>query len=126
MRITQFKKAIEIASKNPGGMGYGFKLYSLNHYSRYNDYLYGLESFVLRRLIEQGVGGLFCFIIVFTYILKYFLSGIKRRKKYLHCTGVMFCYLLCVFMTDMQGISWLLLISMVVLYKSVPQNCLKY
>lgn len=126
MRVTQFKKAIEIASKNPGGMGYGFKLYSLNHYSRYNDYLYGLESFVLRRLIEQGVGGLLCFIIVFAYISKYFLSGIKKRKTYLHCACVMFCYLLCVFMTDMQGISWLLLISMIILYKSVPQNCLKY
>lgn len=81
MRLEQFDVATKIAFKNLGGEGYGYKLYSLQHYSQYNSDLYGLESFVIRELVEKGWLGLICFLWMFYLLYSYAISEVNAQDK---------------------------------------------
>lgn len=123
MRLKQFEVAIDIASKNLGGEGYGYKLYSLDHYSIYNSDLYGLESIVVRKLVEQGWLGLMCFLWLYFLLYIYLISGLGKEEKF-KWFAYSCSYFVCILMTDIQGISWTLFFSLMLLYKASIKHCL--
>lgn len=124
MRLTQFNVATNIASKNLGGEGYGYKLYSLQHYSKYNSDLYGLESFIVRELVEQGWLGLMCFLWLFYLLYTYAISkvNIQDKPKWF---AYFSSYFLCILMTDIQGISWILFFTLILLNKVSKNHLIK-
>ena len=124
MRLAQFNVATDIALNNLGGEGYGYKLYSLQHYSKYNSDLYGLESFVIRELVEQGWLGLICFLWLFYLLYTYAISSINTQDK-TKWFAYFSSYFLCILMTDIQGISWVLFFTLILLNKVSNNHLIK-
>ena len=124
MRLAQFNVATDIALNNLGGEGYGYKLYSLQHYSKYNSDLYGLESFVIRELVEQGWLGLICFLWLFYLLYTYAISSINTQDK-TKWFAYFSSYFLCILMTDIQGISWILFFTLILLNKVSNNHLIK-
>lgn len=123
MRLEQFDVATKIAFKNLGGEGYGYKLYSLQHYSQYNSDLYGLESFVIRELVEKGWLGLICFLWMFYLLYSYAISEVNAQDKY-KWFAYFISFFICILMTDIQGISWTLFFLLILLNKVSKRNYL--
>ena len=123
MRLRQLDVAMDIALKNFGGEGYGYKLYSLDHYSKYDSDLFGLESVLVRELVEQGWLGFIIFLWLYYLLYTYIVSGQNKegKSKWLAC---FFSYFICILMTDIQGISWTLFFSLILLYKTPIKNCM--
>ena len=122
MRILQFQTALELGCTNPiGGLGYEYQMYVADHPSKADSRLFGLESVIFKRAVEQGIIGIFCFFFTLTFILKYLMMGVSDRERYL-VLGYFFSFIVSICMTGSQSISWTLFLILIVLYKSESRN----
>ena len=117
MRIRQLEVSIEKASSSIGGLGFNYQLYTLDNYRKADDELYGLESIVFKKLVEQGFLGLIFFgytnILLFNYIRKN-----ERNSERKLITGFFCSYLATIIITGIQGGTWPLFFSILLLYKN--------
>jgi hypothetical protein len=104
MRQDQFSSSLNIAIRNPVGVGYNYQMYSLEHDFAIAD-LYGLESVVFKLLVEQGIFALVIFLFIYFKYYKYNIIQNCQDNKIsmrLYFVG----YLICILITGIQGISW--------------------
>lgn len=105
MREEQFLEAWDIAEKHIGGYGYQYQFYILDTIYE-NTTLRGLESVLLKTLVEQGFLGIVIFVFLYflfaLYVTKYSSSGKGRFIVW----GYFVSYLCSITMTGVQG-TWI-------------------
>lgn len=125
MRIRQFEVSIEKAASSIGGLGYNYQLYTLNNYRKADDELYGLESVIFKKFVEQGFIGMIVFIYTTTLLLKYARRNEKHKEKVL-ITGFFCSYIATISITGIQGETWPLFFVIILLFKNrnkISNNC---
>ena len=112
MRSNQLEESINIAMNNPFGIGYDYQSYARKTEKKISDELMGLESLFFKKLVEQGLVGLFAFFIclwlLYVEIRRYILIKKERFKLFAFTFG----YLASITFTGVQGVSWHMFISL--------------
>lgn len=104
MRQIQLQESYKMISNNPlCGVGYDYEYYN----KRNNTHeLWGMESILFKKLVEQGFLGLFIFFLVyFTYY--HFLKNLFVKSEELKLfLGYTLSYLVSIIATGIQGGTW--------------------
>lgn len=107
MRYTQLQKTVDITMKNPlAGVGYNYQYFVLDSNRSLDNDLMGLESIIIKILIEQGFTGLFVFFYIFNLLRIYFLKKEKEEKNKILLNGYFISFLISILFTGIQGNSY--------------------
>lgn len=118
MRIRQLEVSVEKAATSAiGGLGFNYQLYTLNNYRKADDELYGLESIVFKKLVEQGFLGLLIFIYTTILLYKYVRKN-KIYKERILIAGFFCSYIATIAITGIQGGTWALFFVIILLIKN--------
>lgn len=100
MRSEQLEATLDIASKNSiGGLGYN----SVQYFSSSSfDRMYGFESVLFRKIVEQGILGFICFCLSLYIFTKWIFKHISKEKKVLWL-GYFTSYFLSIVFTGIQN-----------------------
>lgn len=129
MRQSQMDAVSNLVSSSPiAGLGFNFQYYVLENSSASIAALRGMESIVIKKLVEQGIGGLICFCLVLWFLYKEATKKISNRADYLCLAGFFISFVTSACFTGIQGGSWVFWVSFVFVlshyYKSF-ENALK-
>ena len=118
MRKSQMEATFEYIATNPiAGVGYNYQYYSLENVNVANKALWGMESILYKKLVEQGLLGftIFCFLIFLIYQKNQkWITKAKQKKAYFG--GFIGGYLINIFVTGMQGDNYFLFLMLVAFY----------
>lgn len=104
MRFTQGETFIEIISSNILlGRGNGFVAYLGDLYPE----MLGYESIIFAQGSDYGVVGLLLYLGIFIFVIKLARKYKTSFNTYFYFVTIVFCYLLSILMTGMQGLSFL-------------------
>lgn len=109
IRKEQLQASIKIMESNPlGGLGYDYQYYIMD--KNLDNSLYGLESIIFKKLVEQGLFGLLSFYWIFYLLSKFYYKKFKSRTGKLMMLGYLCSFLVSIHMTGIQGASWIFFI----------------
>ncbi|MBR2089531.1 MAG: O-antigen ligase family protein [Fibrobacter sp.] len=104
MRISQLEKTLEIASQNPIG-GLGFSSVGYFGASSFDD-MYGFESIVFKKIVEQGFLGLIFYCISLIIFVRWAFKFIEKTDR-MKWAGFYVSYFISIIFTGIQN-SWAL------------------
>lgn len=121
MRESQLDESIKIANRNTFGIGYNYQYYSLNNDRVANSTLWGMESVVFKRLVEQGWMGLLLYFCCVVLLIGYFVRVcIVYRYPILNVAGMFGGFLGSLIITGEQGDSILIFFCLIsIIYKII-------
>ena len=124
MRKNQLDAVLGIAERNPvAGIGYNYQYYCLENKSVANSALWGLESIIFKKIVEQGFVGLVIFILLFLLLYHSIKIRIKENgRKILPFVAFLMGYLVNIVMTGMQGNNYVLFLAISALYYMYLRN----
>ena len=124
MRKNQFDAVLGMAERNPvAGIGYNYQYYCLENKSVANSALWGLESIVFKKIVEQGFAGLIVFILLILLLYHSIKIRIKENgRKILPFVAFLMGYLVNIVMTGMQGNNYVLFLAISALYYMYLRN----
>lgn len=100
MRSEQLETTLNIASSNPiGGLGFN----SIQYFSSSSfDSMYGFESIVFQKIVEQGILGFICFCFSLYLFTKWIFKHVTK-DKFLLWLGYFSSYFLSILLTGIQN-----------------------
>ena len=114
MRQSQMDAVSNLVFLSPiAGLGFNYQYYVLENSSVFIAALRGMESVVIKKLVEQGICGLICFVFVLWSLYRETVTKIHSRTDFLCFTGFFVAFIASACMSGIQGGNWVLFVSLV-------------